>query len=175
MHSSSDRVDTDAQLNALERDAGPLTLLWADAHRFGAGKVHVYSPPAGKTRCGKTRVGIPGRLQGGTLADVTCRGCLMSFETERRRKRERAERQQRQAEWQAERDEERRRWWQRYNRYLETPEWHSRREKVLERANGRCEGCGERRAAQVHHRTYEHVGDEFLFELVALCELCHER
>ena len=38
-----------------------------------------------------------------------------------------------------------------------------------------CEGCGVRRAAQVHHLTYEHVGDELLFELVAVCGQCHDR
>ena len=28
---------------------------------------------------------------------------------------------------------------------------------------------------QCHHLTYENVGEEFLFELVALCSDCHER
>jgi hypothetical protein len=63
-------------------------------------------------------------------------------------------RQQRIQELEQERKQ--REWWEWYNRYLLTPEWKARR-------------------AQVHHLTYAHVGREFLFELVALCEECHER
>jgi ribosomal protein S14 len=59
--------------------------------------------------------------------------------------------------------------------YLHSPEWHRKRDKVLARADGRCEGCGERRATQVHHLTYTHVGREFLFQLVAVCRDCHEQ
>lgn len=50
-----------------------------------------------------------------------------------------------------------------------------KRRKIIDRCNGRCEGCGEAPVAQVHHLTYEHVGDEFLFELVGLCNRCHDR
>lgn len=66
-------------------------------------------------------------------------------------------------------------WWDRYNAYLETPEWMERRRLVLERAKGCCEGCRKRAPNHVHHLTYEHVTQEFLFELVALCESCHGR
>ncbi|MDE2104664.1 MAG: hypothetical protein KGL39_45935 [Patescibacteria group bacterium] len=66
-------------------------------------------------------------------------------------------------------------WFKWYNAYLTTPEWKAKREKVLDRAKGLCEGCGNRRAIQSHHLTYEHVGNEFLWELVAVCEACHLR
>lgn len=62
-----------------------------------------------------------------------------------------------------------------YDDYLKSPAWRSKRSKVLNRANGICEGCGDNKADQVHHLTYAHVGNEFLFELVALCHPCHER
>lgn len=62
-----------------------------------------------------------------------------------------------------------------YDQYLKTPEWAHRRSLVLDRANGICEGCRERHAVEVHHLTYRHVGEEFLFELVALCDECHDR
>src|ERR1051325_3988770 len=45
-----------------------------------------------------------------------------------------------------EREAERERWWAWYNDYLNSPQWRDRRRKVLERARGVCEGCGERRA-----------------------------
>jgi 5-methylcytosine-specific restriction endonuclease McrA len=65
--------------------------------------------------------------------------------------------------------------WKVYNAYLKTKEWREKRERVLQRANGQCEGCGIRRATQVHHLTYDHLRKEFLFELVAICDDCHKR
>jgi hypothetical protein len=62
-----------------------------------------------------------------------------------------------------------------YASYLKSPEWGRRRSKVLQRANGMCEGCLERKATQVHHLTYDHIYNEFLFELVAVCDECHLR
>ncbi|WP_395750261.1 HNH endonuclease [Prosthecobacter sp.] len=62
-----------------------------------------------------------------------------------------------------------------YHRYLASADWQSVRQRVLKRARGICEGCLEAAATQVHHQTYAHVGDELLFELVAICRPCHER
>ena len=62
-----------------------------------------------------------------------------------------------------------------YRRYLASADWQSVRQRVLSRAWGTCEGCLEAPATEVHHKTYAHVGDEFLFELVAICRPCHER
>jgi ribosomal protein S27AE len=80
---------------------------------------------------------------------------------------------------QAEREMEKRRndadWRRRYLDHLDSPAWWDRRKLVLKRAGNMCEGCGVVMAAEVHHLTYEHMGDEFLFELVALCRACHAR
>lgn len=62
-----------------------------------------------------------------------------------------------------------------YDKYLQSDEWAARRTLVLKRAAGVCEGCGCDSPAQVHHLSYAHVGFEFLFELVALCDPCHQR
>ncbi len=62
-----------------------------------------------------------------------------------------------------------------YSEYLASPAWSTKRSAVLRRAGGVCEGCGASRPTEVHHLTYAHVGDELLFELVALCRACHER
>ncbi len=62
-----------------------------------------------------------------------------------------------------------------YADYLRSAEWASRRERVMQRARGLCEGCRLLPAIDVHHLTYEHVTEEFLFELVALCGGCHAR
>jgi 5-methylcytosine-specific restriction endonuclease McrA len=90
--------------------------------------------------------------------------------------RTRHERQQREIE--SARSRQSAEWWRWYNAYLESPEWAKRRALVLRRALGKCEAILSSRcwgsANQVHHLTYEHVGNEPLFELVAICEACHE-
>jgi len=62
-----------------------------------------------------------------------------------------------------------------YAAYLDSPEWRAKRVKVMKRAGGVCEGCLDARATEVHHRTYAHIYQEFMFELIALCEPCHQR
>jgi 5-methylcytosine-specific restriction endonuclease McrA len=66
-------------------------------------------------------------------------------------------------------------WWATYNAYLESDAWWQLRPRVFKRAGGMCEGCGRLPATQVHHLTYLHVTNEFLWELVAICDACHER
>lgn len=62
-----------------------------------------------------------------------------------------------------------------YGEYLASPEWKQIAKRVMDRANGICEGCLERTATEVHHLTYRDVGAEFCFQLVALCRECHDR
>lgn len=66
-------------------------------------------------------------------------------------------------------------WWVKYDAYLKTSEWRRIHDQVIRRAGGFCEGCGRKSASQVHHITYQHVFAEFLFELVAVCDECHQR
>lgn len=66
-------------------------------------------------------------------------------------------------------------WWARYDAHLKTEKWASLRARVLARAQGRCEGCDSDTAVEVHHLTYKHLGDEFLWELQAVCRSCHDR
>jgi 5-methylcytosine-specific restriction endonuclease McrA len=74
------------------------------------------------------------------------------------------------------------RWQQAYAVYLTTPEWRFKRQRVLERAHGVCEGCGDRKAVEVHHLRYpqgclagsaEWQAREKLFDLAAICDQCH--
>jgi 5-methylcytosine-specific restriction endonuclease McrA len=62
-----------------------------------------------------------------------------------------------------------------YRYYLNSQAWKNKRAKVLDRAKNLCEGCAENPATEVHHLTYANVGNELLFELVALCSACHSR
>ena len=66
-------------------------------------------------------------------------------------------------------------WWAEYNAYLQSDKWKVIRRKVLERCRRVCEGCMAAWATQIHHTTYAHLGDEFLFELLGLCDACHAR
>jgi len=61
-----------------------------------------------------------------------------------------------------------------YYEYLRSPEWKRKRDRVHERDNHTCQICGHR-SEDTHHLTYEHVYDEFLFELVSLCHSCHQK
>lgn len=65
--------------------------------------------------------------------------------------------------------------WTEYPEYLTSPEWQAKRLLVLARSNGCCEGCGKKTATQIHHLSYTHKYNEFLFELVAVCLSCHDR
>lgn len=75
----------------------------------------------------------------------------------------------------ARRERERAEWWAWYDAYLNSPQWHRLRERVLARDGGVCRAVGcSRPAAQVHHLTYERVGSEELSDLVAVCSACHD-
>lgn len=62
-----------------------------------------------------------------------------------------------------------------YRAYLRSPEWRKKREAVLARDGHLCQSCGLAQATEVHHLSYEHAGDEPLFELVSVCGGCHDR
>ena len=89
--------------------------------------------------------------------------------------RQRAHREQQAQAREHARQEKTTEWWVQYNAYLKTTAWRWKRQAVLKRANYWCEGCAGRPATQAHHLTYAHMGDELLFELVAVCEDCHRR
>ena len=66
-------------------------------------------------------------------------------------------------------------WGRYYPLYLQSPEWKAIREQVFQR-DVMCL-CGDylnRNTAQVHHKTYECVGEEKLHQLIALCKSCHK-
>lgn len=62
-----------------------------------------------------------------------------------------------------------------YREYLQTPEWQARRKQHLRSAGYRCQVCNASgRRLDVHHRTYEHRGEETFKDLIVLCEDCHQ-
>lgn len=65
-----------------------------------------------------------------------------------------------------------------YAEYLQSEGWRRKRAKRLAKDGHECQagldGCLIR-ATEVHHLTYDHYGDEPLFDLVSLCAPCHRR
>lgn len=60
-----------------------------------------------------------------------------------------------------------------YLDYLKSPVWRDRRSAAMDRAKHKCAVCGEEEGLQVHHKTYERLGNEAPNDLVALCYACH--
>lgn len=59
--------------------------------------------------------------------------------------------------------------------YLHTPEWKVTRRSAIFAANHRCQRCGLRvRLLDVHHLSYDRLGDELPADLVVLCRPCHK-
>ena len=96
------------------------------------------------------------------------------FDDSIRDARERAYRQARLFEVERERDYQDAAWWAKHAAVLASSSWRAKKEIVLRRDLGRCRGCASAPASEIHHLTYAHLGEELLFELVALCRSCHE-
>lgn len=60
-----------------------------------------------------------------------------------------------------------------YKKYLRSDYWNEIKEQVLERDDYRCRLCDSKKDLQVHHRTYEFLGNEKIEELLTLCKKCH--
>lgn len=60
--------------------------------------------------------------------------------------------------------------------YLRTPEWRRTRAAALVRAGHRCSlDAAHVKGLEVHHRSYERLGNELESDLTVLCRSCHER
>jgi len=60
-----------------------------------------------------------------------------------------------------------------YQKYLLSNKWKNLREVIMKRDHYKCQICF-KNAEEIHHLTYVHLGNEYLFELVALCKKCHK-
>ena len=62
-----------------------------------------------------------------------------------------------------------------YYSYLNSKEWHDKRNKILEYANYECSRCKSKENLQVHHLNYNTVGNECLGDLEVVCKTCHKK
>lgn len=60
-----------------------------------------------------------------------------------------------------------------YERYLQTRRWIGTRNRILRLRGYRCERCTAGRNLQVHHLTYDRIGEERDDDLQVLCRGCH--
>lgn len=84
------------------------------------------------------------------------------------------QRERRNAEWEAGRQARQ----DEYDAYLRSPAWRRKRERRLAMDRWQCQArldCCTATATEVHHLTYQHRGEEPLFELVSVCDPCHRR
>lgn len=64
-----------------------------------------------------------------------------------------------------------------YHEYIKTEAWRERAEAAKQRVGHRCQICNRpsaRVTLDVHHRTYERLGNEHPEDLTVLCRGCHE-
>ena len=62
-----------------------------------------------------------------------------------------------------------------YEEYLQTWHWKLKREEKLRAVDNRCQLCNSGSGIlEVHHRTYERLGEELNEDLTVLCRLCHK-
>lgn len=63
-----------------------------------------------------------------------------------------------------------------YREYLRSPEWKATKIKYLKsRLPKECGVCGAawNNAMQFHHKTYKRLGNEWLMDIVPVCDPCH--
>lgn len=60
-----------------------------------------------------------------------------------------------------------------YHEYLASAQWQTTRALALSRAGHRCQVCNAPTSLDVHHRTYERLGEELPSDLTVLCRHCH--
>jgi hypothetical protein len=58
--------------------------------------------------------------------------------------------------------------------YLNSKDWWKKKQLILARDNYKCQMCGDTETQlNIHHITYERLGNEDLGDLVCICETCH--
>ena len=61
----------------------------------------------------------------------------------------------------------------RYKEYLQSDQWRELREAKLLDVDNTCEKCRRKSCLEVHHLSYERLGQERLSDLQVLCQNCH--
>jgi hypothetical protein len=60
-----------------------------------------------------------------------------------------------------------------YAAHMKTAKWQGSRILVIRRCKGICERCHKWPVVNIHHLTYERVGNELPEDLLGVCSRCH--
>lgn len=60
-----------------------------------------------------------------------------------------------------------------YNSYLKSKHWELLRNGLI-KPNDKCQICNEKKPLQLHHLTYENLGNEKPTDFLKLCDSCHK-
>lgn len=60
-----------------------------------------------------------------------------------------------------------------YSEFLLSEWWQMKQEAIYEAKVRVCEICGSIKKISIHHKTYEHLGNEPLKDIMVLCSVCH--
>lgn len=61
----------------------------------------------------------------------------------------------------------------RYQEYLDSDQWKATRDMAIMRAGRVCQFCRSDKKLNVHHNTYDRLGEELPTDLLVLCQECH--
>jgi len=70
-------------------------------------------------------------------------------------------------------EEERQNRKKKYNAYMRSDEWKQKRNEIIS-IYKQCVCCGSEENLNVHHLTYENIGNEKYEDLLLLCNMCHK-
>ncbi len=62
-----------------------------------------------------------------------------------------------------------------YYRYLHSKKWQKKRKRILKRDGNKCSLCGSLGVLDVHHLSYENLGNEKDWQLITVCRSCHDK
>lgn len=66
-------------------------------------------------------------------------------------------------------------WWDRYDAHIASERWRNTRRRVFKRDGCTCQICLNAKATQVHHLDYSRVPNEYMTDLLSVCDACHIR
>ena len=60
-----------------------------------------------------------------------------------------------------------------YREYLQSDHWKAFRKRYYQRYGYKCTICGSTENINLHHKTYNRLGKEWLMDVISLCEIHH--
>ncbi len=64
-------------------------------------------------------------------------------------------------------------WSARYRKHLRSAKWRYLKARIINSRGHWCERCGLGYGLELHHKTYERLGDELITDVELLCDQCH--